>query len=104
MSVDRREFLATVAAAQGAFVLGFWVPSRADAQTTSSTTAWYQEPSSREINAWVVIDPDDTMARLRDQEPPVTSLDIDDDGMAPTITNGAKSTTVMITSMIIPPK
>ena len=32
--VNRREFLATVAAAQGAFVLGFWLPSRADAQTT----------------------------------------------------------------------
>ena len=31
--VNRREFLATVAAAQGAFVLGFWMPQKADAQT-----------------------------------------------------------------------
>ena len=31
--VTRREFLATVAAAQGAFVLGFWMPEKAHAQT-----------------------------------------------------------------------
>ncbi len=47
--MNRREFLATVAAAQGAFVLGFWVPRKADAETTP------------EINAWIVIDPDDTV-------------------------------------------
>src|SRR4026207_2117086 len=58
--VNRREFLATVAAAQGAFVLGFWVPSRADAQTTANA-AWYQEPATPEINAWIVIAPDDTV-------------------------------------------
>ena len=40
-SIDRREFLATLAAAQGAFVLGFWLPSRAEAQT-AATTAWYE--------------------------------------------------------------
>ena len=33
--INRREFLATVAAAQGAFVLGFWMPQKADAQATS---------------------------------------------------------------------
>ena len=48
--VNRREFLATVAAAQGAFVLGFWVPSRADAQTTDNAD-WYQDPATPEINA-----------------------------------------------------
>jgi isoquinoline 1-oxidoreductase beta subunit len=58
--VNRREFLAAVAAAQGAFVLGFWVPSRADAQTTPGA-AWYEEPATREINAWIVIAPDDTV-------------------------------------------
>jgi len=58
--VDRREFLATLAAAQGAFVLGFWLPSRADAQTAPVTT-WYEEPATREINAWIVIAPDDTV-------------------------------------------
>ena len=58
--VDRREFLATLVAAQGAFVLAFWLPSRADAQTAPVTT-WYEEPATREINAWIVIAPDDTV-------------------------------------------
>ena len=35
--VNRREFLATVAAAHGAFVLGFWVHSSASAQTKPAT-------------------------------------------------------------------
>jgi isoquinoline 1-oxidoreductase beta subunit len=48
--VTRREFLATVAAAQGAFVLGFWFPEKASAQTATP-----------EINAWIVIDGDDTV-------------------------------------------
>jgi len=48
--VTRREFLATVAAAQGAFVLGFWMPEKAAAQTPAP-----------EINAWIVIAPDDTV-------------------------------------------
>ena len=59
-SVDRREFLATVAAAQGAFVLGFWLPSRANAQSAPAAN-WYEEPAAREINAWIVIAPDDTV-------------------------------------------
>src|SRR3954469_8688729 len=46
---NRREFLATVAAAQGAFVLGFWAPQKAGAQTTP------------ELNAWIVVAPDDTV-------------------------------------------
>src|SRR5688572_17086142 len=48
--VTRREFLATVTAAQGAFVLGFWMPEKAQAQAPVP-----------EINAWIVIDPDDTV-------------------------------------------
>ena len=31
--VTRREFLATVAVAHGAFVLGFWMPDKTQAQT-----------------------------------------------------------------------
>src|SRR5262245_27004963 len=58
--IDRRDFLATLAAAQGAFVLGFWLPSRAEAQDAAKT-AWYEEPSTREVNAWIVIAPDDTV-------------------------------------------
>ena len=59
-SVDRREFLATVAAAPGAFVLGFWVPSRANAQH-APVPAWYEAASIPEINAWIVIAPDETV-------------------------------------------
>ena len=51
-AINRREFLATLAAAESAFVLGFWVPSRAEAQSAQAAT-------TPEINAWVVISPDD---------------------------------------------
>src|SRR5213075_1706963 len=47
--INRREFLAMVAAAEGAFILGFSVPQQVNAQTTP------------EINAWIVISPDDTV-------------------------------------------
>src|SRR5215204_7815829 len=57
--VNRREFLATVAAAQGAFVLGFWVPARAGAQTLAGTAS--ADEATHEINAWIVIAPDDTV-------------------------------------------
>jgi len=64
--VTRREFLATVAAAQGAFVLGFWMPEKAHAQTqtpvsTPPGAAWYEEPATPEVNAWIVVAPDDTI-------------------------------------------
>jgi isoquinoline 1-oxidoreductase beta subunit len=64
MSVDRREFLSVMAAAQGAFVLGFWVPSRASAQTAAAAfpgAVWAQDPTTPEINAWIVVAPDDTV-------------------------------------------
>ena len=63
MSVDRREFLSVMTAAQGAFVLGFWVPSRASAQTPATLpgAVWAQEPATPEINAWIVVAPDDTV-------------------------------------------
>ena len=62
--VTRREFLATVAAAQGAFVLGFWCPEKASAQTTlpvPAGAAWSRDTATPEVNAWIVIDPDDTV-------------------------------------------
>ena len=66
MSTDltRREFLAAVAAAQGAFVLGFWVPDKAQAQTPVAKpfgAAWYEDPATPEVNAWIVVAPDDTV-------------------------------------------
>src|ERR1700704_408200 len=60
MMVNRREFLTTVAAAEGAFILGFWVPPRANAQT-APRAVWYEESTTPEINAWIVISPDDTV-------------------------------------------
>src|SRR5262245_4289375 len=64
--VTRREFLATVAAAQGAFVLGFWMPDKAHAQTqappsTPPGAVWYEEPATPEVSAWIVVAPDDTV-------------------------------------------
>ncbi|HEY9182505.1 MAG TPA: molybdopterin cofactor-binding domain-containing protein, partial [Gammaproteobacteria bacterium] len=57
--LDRREFLA---ASGAAFVLGFWLPPRAAAQTAPERGAsWYTEPANPEINAWIVVDPDDTV-------------------------------------------
>ena len=61
--VTRREFLATVAAAQGALVLGFWVPGKAGAQTAPvpAGAAWARDEATPEVNAWIVIDRDDTV-------------------------------------------
>jgi isoquinoline 1-oxidoreductase beta subunit len=58
--VNRREFLAMVAATQGAFILGFWVPSKANAQS-GPRSVWYEDAATPEINAWIVISPDDTV-------------------------------------------
>ncbi len=67
LTTDRRRFLA--AAASGAFVLGFWVPPRRGlAQETPAFAgprpdgaAWSREAATPEVNAWIVIDPDDTV-------------------------------------------
>src|SRR5207249_8364329 len=58
--ITRREFLAAVAAAEGAFILGFSVPQRAGAQT-GPRPVWYEDPATPEINAWIAISPDDTV-------------------------------------------
>jgi isoquinoline 1-oxidoreductase beta subunit len=58
--IDRREFLAAAAAANAAFVLGFWLPPRM-ARAAPPGAAWYEESAEPEINAWIVIDPDDTV-------------------------------------------
>jgi isoquinoline 1-oxidoreductase subunit beta len=58
-TVNRRDVLAGA----GAFVLGFYLPPRASqAQTTPAHGAdWYTEPAVPEINAWIVVEPDDTV-------------------------------------------
>jgi isoquinoline 1-oxidoreductase subunit beta len=63
MTQSRRDFLASSAA--GAFVLGFWLPPRAaragENVAPPHGAAWYEDPTSPEINAWIVIAPDDTV-------------------------------------------
>ena len=52
-ALTRRHFLGTSAATAGSLVIGFHVPLGAQAQATASTPA--------EVNAWVVVKPDDTV-------------------------------------------
>lgn len=55
-ALNRRQFLATAAAAQGAFVMGFWAPlQRANAADLKAGGA----TAVPEVNAWIVIAPDD---------------------------------------------
>ena len=58
-TLNRRDVLA----GGGAFVLAFWLPPRAaQAQTSAAPgAAWYTEPAVAEINAWIVVEPDDTV-------------------------------------------
>ncbi len=58
--LDRREFLAAAATGSAVFVLGFWVPPKAAAATLPGAV-WYEDPQAPEINAWIVIAPDDTV-------------------------------------------
>lgn len=59
VAMDRREFLAVTGAATGVFVLGFWVPPRT--ANAAVIPPWYEEPETPELNAWIVIEPDDTV-------------------------------------------
>ena len=63
---SRREFLATAAAATGALVVGFWMPRTAAAGenlagATPATATWATDPAVNEVNAWVVVAPDETV-------------------------------------------
>jgi isoquinoline 1-oxidoreductase subunit beta len=60
--LSRRELLSSAAAATGALVVGFWMPQRAAAQIINPEgAAWASEPAVKEINAWVVVAPDETV-------------------------------------------
>ena len=59
---SRRDVLAAAAAAGGALVIGFWMPPRANAQAIHPEgAAWAVKPDVDEVNAWVVVEPDDTV-------------------------------------------
>ncbi len=60
--LSRRDLLSTAAAATGALVVGFWMPQRAASQIINPEGAtWATEPAVKEINAWVVVAPDDSV-------------------------------------------
>jgi isoquinoline 1-oxidoreductase beta subunit len=60
-NLSRRVLLATAAATSGALVIGFWMP-RASAQVAAQDRAvWADESVGPEVNAWVVVAPDDTV-------------------------------------------
>jgi isoquinoline 1-oxidoreductase subunit beta len=59
--LSRRRFIVTAATASGGFALGFAVPALA-AAATLAPEPWSKElPAAGEINAWIVIEPDDTV-------------------------------------------
>ena len=61
-SLSRRDVLSTAAAAAGALVVGFWMPKRAAALIMNPAgAAWAVDSAVDEINAWVVVAPDDTV-------------------------------------------
>ncbi len=61
-ALDRRTFLTAAAAANAAFVLGFWLPPRSASAAVPQGASWYDaESTTPEINAWIVIAPDDTV-------------------------------------------
>src|SRR5262249_21318400 len=60
--LSRRDLLSGAAATAGSLVVGFWMPPRADAQIISPAGAvWATDPSVNEVNAWVVVEADDTV-------------------------------------------
>src|SRR5882757_1043823 len=60
--LSRRDLLSNAAAATGALVVGFWMPQRAPAQTMNPEgAAWADESAVKEVNAWVVVAPDDNI-------------------------------------------
>jgi isoquinoline 1-oxidoreductase beta subunit len=62
LGLSRRNLLSGAAAATGALVVGFWMPQSASAQIIHPEgAAWAIEPTVKEINAWVVVAPDETV-------------------------------------------
>jgi isoquinoline 1-oxidoreductase subunit beta len=65
--LSRRDLFSTAATAAGALVVGFWMPQPAGAQIINPESAnlegatWAVDPAVREINAWVVVAPDETV-------------------------------------------
>ena len=60
LALDRRDFLVGTAAVGGAMVLGFHLPTSAQAAPIQGQP-WYHDAMVPEINAWLTIAPDDTV-------------------------------------------
>ncbi len=63
MTLSRRQFVVTSLTAAGGFALGIGMLNSAEAATLSAVRPWNDDSSGMqgEINAWVVIQPDDTV-------------------------------------------
>jgi isoquinoline 1-oxidoreductase subunit beta len=61
VSLTRRQFIVTAATASGGFALGFAVPGLGQAATLAAEPWSNELPAAGEINAWIVIEPDDTV-------------------------------------------
>src|SRR5690242_16295426 len=63
ITLSRRQFVVTTLTAAGGFALGVGFGTDAEAATLSATHPWNDDASgmSGEINAWVLIQPDDTV-------------------------------------------
>src|SRR5262245_54227715 len=59
--LSRRQFIVTSLTASGGFALGIAVPSLAQAATLSAQPWGDEAAHAGEINAWIVIEPDDTV-------------------------------------------
>ncbi|MCE2524151.1 MAG: molybdopterin-dependent oxidoreductase [Rhodobacteraceae bacterium] len=59
MEVDRRTFIVTSASAAGGLMLGFYMPTGADAGVMGAP--WTATEDGQEVNAWLVIDPDNSV-------------------------------------------
>jgi isoquinoline 1-oxidoreductase subunit beta len=61
VELDRRDFLVRSATVGGAMVLGFYVPPASAGTASIDGQPWYRDATSPELNAWLMIAPDDTV-------------------------------------------
>ena len=65
--LDRRRFVAGSVSTGGVFALGFWLPSKSslgqenNVSERPSGASWYEDRVEPEVNAWILIEPDDTV-------------------------------------------
>ena len=60
MELDRRRFMVASVSAAGGLMLGFHIPGRADAAAIMDEP-WMATDGGHEVNAWLVIDPDNSV-------------------------------------------